>query len=215
MNKFEKRLAALRLQLEEAKMFDALVAMGYASGYHKNTRKDLVTPEFDHQVCIALYTMTLPDLMYREEVIATIMLHDLREDYQITDQEIVSLFLTNPIRGRLIADAVDAMTKLVNGQKRDEIKLFEIMARNPIASIAKGSDRIHNIQSMVTVFTPEKQCRYISEVRDLFFPMLKTARKLFPNQLRAYQNIRFVLKSQIELIENISFPTQDVDFKNV
>ncbi len=200
MNKFEKQLLVLRQQLIGARMFDALVAMEFARSHHTGTRKDGVTPEFSHQIQIALYALTLPDLRYREEVMATIFLHDVREDMGITDGEIVALF-PDPIRARRIADAVEAMTKTFRGEKRDEVALFASMAANPIASIAKGCDRIHNLQSMPGVFTPEKQRRYIEEVHDFFFPMLKTARRAFPFQVMAYENIKFVLRSQIELIE--------------
>lgn len=199
MNKFDKRKLVIRQQLIGAQMFDALVAMEFADKYHTGTRKDGVSPEFDHQVCIALYAMTLPYIRYKEEVMATIWLHDVREDYHVPHQDILNLF-TDRDKAHRIGNAVDAMTKEVNGVRRDEQALFDTMANDPIASIAKGCDRIHNIQSMVSVFTPEKQRKYIDEVQRLFFPMLKKARRLFPYQVTAYENIKFVLNSQIELI---------------
>ena len=199
MNKFEKRKMVLRQQLIGAQMFDGLTAMEYAATHHTGLRKDQFTPEFDHQISIALYAMTLSNLRYREEVIAAIMLHDVREDADITDLEIYNLFPEEE-KARRIANAVDAMTKTFRGVKREEIKLFESMARDPIASIAKGCDRIHNLQSMIGVFSQEKQRQYIEEVRTLFLPMLKSARRLHPYQVTAYENIKFVLMSQIELI---------------
>jgi hypothetical protein len=60
---------------------------------------------------------------------------------------------------------------------------------------------MHNLQTMVGVFTFEKQKTYIVEVRVLFLPMLKAARRNFPQQVLAYENIKHVLLSQIELIE--------------
>jgi hypothetical protein len=54
---------------------------------------------------------------------------------------------------------------------------------------------------MAEVFTLEKQKKYIKEVLDLFFPMLKNARRNFPAQVLAYENIKHMLKSQIQLIE--------------
>lgn len=200
MNKFDKRKLVLRQQLIGAQMFDALVAMEFAAKHHTGVRKDGQTPEFDHQISIALYAMTLPYLRYREEVIATIFLHDVREDYGVTHHDILALFPDDPEKGLRIANAVDAMTKVVNGIKRDEAELFALMGQNPIASIAKGCDRIHNLQSMIGVFTLAKQRTYIEEVVTLFMPMLKIARRLFPYQVTAYENIKFVLTSQMELI---------------
>lgn len=200
MNKFQKRHLVLRQQLVGAGYHDALIAMEFASRRHTGTRKDGITPEFDHQISIALYALTLPHMRYREEVIATILLHDVREDYFISHLEILNLF-EDRAKAERIAEAVDCMTKIVAGLKRDEKALFDRMAENPIASIAKGCDRIHNFQSMVGVFTPEKQRGYIQEGKEFFLPMLKTARRNFPYQTHAYENIKFVLNSQIELIE--------------
>jgi (p)ppGpp synthase/HD superfamily hydrolase len=201
MNKFEKRMLVLRSQLQGAKYYDALTAMEFAAKFHTGLRKG-GDPEFDHQVCIALYALTLPDLRYREEVIATIFLHDVREDYEISDGEIYALF-PDPKKARMIADAVDAMTKVFRGEKRDEKALFDRMANNPIASIAKGCDRIHNLNSAVNVFTNEKMASYVEEARTLFLPMLKNARRNFPYQVNAYENVKFVLVSQMDLIDAI------------
>lgn len=94
------------------------------------------------------------------------------------------------------------MTKKFRGELRPQGELFDEMARNPISSIAKLCDRQHNILSMVGVFTPEKQRIYVNEVRELFLPMAKKAKKNFPHQIRAYELMKFNLETQIELIEN-------------
>lgn len=200
MDKFKKKALTLRQYLHGAGYFNALVAMEFAAKHHTGTRKDGETPEFDHQVSIALFALTLPGLRYREEIIATIFLHDVREDYHITDHEVRSLFHDAAFADR-VARAVENMTKEWRGVRKDEKLLFGQMAEDEIASIAKGCDRIHNLQSMVGVFTFEKQKKYISEVFDLFFPMLKAARRNFPHQAMAYENIKHMLRSQIELIE--------------
>ena len=44
---------------------------------------------------------------------------------------------------------------------------------------------------------------YISECEKHILPMLKEARRIFPEQEPAYENIKLVLMSQIELI-NVS-----------
>lgn len=102
-----------------------------------------------------------------------------------------------------VAVSVDRMTKEFRGVRRDEKQLFDEMALDPITSIAKLCDRIHNLQSMVGVFTIEKQKKYIDEVNEFFFPMLKAAKRNFPHQTMAYENIKWMLKSQIQLIEAV------------
>lgn len=201
MTQFEKKLLTLRQQLIGARYFNALAALEFAMKYHTGTRKDGVTPEFQHQVEIALYALTLPDLRHREEIIATIMLHDTREDYHITAHEIIQLF-DNSEFATQVSRAVENMTKEWRGIKKNEKELFSLMGDDPIASVAKGCDRIHNINSMPKVFTKEKQQIYVNEVKELFLPMLKKARKNFAYQHSAYMNIQFVLQTQIDLIEH-------------
>lgn len=200
MDDFQKRRLVLRSQLIGRRYFNALQAMEFATKYHVGLRKDGVTPEFDHQISIALYALTLPDVIYPEELIATIMLHDVREDYDITDGEIRALFTDKEFAHR-VANAVNNMTKVWRGEKKDEQTLFDEMSRDPIASIAKLCDRIHNFSSMVGVFTIDKQREYIKEANDLFFPMGKKARRNFPHQVTAYENCKFVLETQIALIQ--------------
>lgn len=203
MNKFEKKLLTLRQQLIGARYHHALAALEFAHRYHTGLRKDGITPEFQHQIEIALFALTLPDLMYRQEVIATILLHDVREDYGVTAHEVRELFFEDPEFAERVDRAVENMTKEFRGVKKDEKALFEAMSQDPIASIAKGCDRMHNLQSMVGVFKLEKQKEYIREVHDLFFPMLKKARRLFSHQVNAYENIKHILQSQIQLIEAV------------
>jgi len=201
MTPFQKKLLTLRQQLIGARYHHALAALEFAHRFHTGVRKDGVTPEFQHQIEIALFALTLPDLMFRQEVIATIMLHDVREDYGVTSAEIRELFFEDSEFAARVDRAVENMTKEWRGVKKDEKALFEAMSQDPIASIAKGCDRIHNVSSMLGVFTVEKQKIYIQEVVDLFLPMLKRARRLFPHQVNAYENIKFVLQTQMDLIK--------------
>lgn len=208
MTHYKKLRLIIISQLQGAGMYDALKAFHFAERHHTGTRKDGVTPEFQHQIEIALFAMLLPDLMYREEVICVIFLHDVREDYAITDGEIRGLF--RGVRQDLIGNAVHCMTKTFRGVVRDEQELFEQMAFDSIASIAKGCDRQHNFLSMVGVFTVPKQRGYIAEGRTLFLPMLKAAKTNYPQQIRAYELITFNLKSQMTLIEHTLEALEDM-----
>lgn len=84
----EKRKLILYQQLQGAGYFDALNAFNFASRYHVGMRKDGTTPEFSHQIEIGLFALLLPDLIHREEVLATVALHDVREDFGVSDSEI-------------------------------------------------------------------------------------------------------------------------------
>lgn len=170
-------------------------AFELAGTYHIGTRKDGITPEFGHQIQVAHYIRTLHEhLLFPEETIATALLHDIREDYDIADEE---------IRGRFsdrVADAVDAMTKKFRGHRRDPRLVFDQIAKDPVASVAKGADRIHNQHTCQGVFSPTKIREYIGETEEFFLPMLRTARNKFPSQEPVYENMKFVLLSQMQLL---------------
>lgn len=202
MTSFEKKKISIRYWLlvmasTNPLYFKCLDAMELAMKFHVNIRKDGFTPEFDHQLTIVHYVRTLvPSLTYPVETICTVFLHDLREDYNISNNEIEEKF------GALIANAVERMTKTFRGAKKSNTDYFKSISECEIASIAKGGDRIHNFQSMPTVFTSIKQQEYIQEAEEWIIPALKISRRLFPKQELAYENIKLMLRSQIELINH-------------
>lgn len=173
----------------------ALKAMEYASQFHTGLRRDGKTPEFNHQLSIASYIRTLIDgVVYPQETLAAAFLHDVCEDYDVGFEEINAKF------GTTISSAVKLLTKKHRGNKTSPETYYAEIAGNPIASIVKGADRINNIQTMPEVFTALKQSEYISETENLVLPMLKKARREFLEQERVYENIKLVLRSQIDLL---------------
>lgn len=198
MDRYNKISIALQNYLHGAKYYTALRAFEFAKRIHVGTRKDGITPEFQHQLEIALYITTLRNVEFEEGVIAVALLHDILEDYaDVGVQELERLV------GELITNAVVVISKSVQGKVRyhniDEY--FDGITCNPIVSIVKGADRIHNLQSMSGVFTVDKQRQYLAETIIYFLPMLKKAAGLFPIQYLAYMNMRTTLKSQIQLLE--------------
>ena len=59
---FDKVYVALRYWLHGKSYYKALNAMSFATLYHTGVRKDNITPEFHHQISIASYLRTLPNL---------------------------------------------------------------------------------------------------------------------------------------------------------
>jgi len=199
-----RRFLAMKYWLLGAKYHEALRSLNFNQRFFTGVRKDGITPEFDHHICQAQFMRTLiPHLIYPEQTIATIFTHDTQEDKDVSWQEIKDIFEDHQF-GLLVADATWKVTKVFRGEKRNEAQLFQDMASCPIASLVKGVDRIHNFQTMVGVFSKEKQEKYIKEGIDLFLPMLKEAERNFPQQEPAYKNIRTFLKSQMQLLQVIN-----------
>lgn len=199
----QKRFIALRYWLLGHNFNEALRALDFNRRLFTGTRKDGVTPEFDHHVCQVQFLRTLlPYLDHPEETICTTLTHDTPEDKDVSPQEI-ERFYVDPVFGGRVSSATMKVTKTWRGQKVNEIELFTQMAQCPIASIVKGVDRFHNLQSMIGVFSLEKQKEYIRETEDLILPMLKDAEFRFPSQEPAYKNIRTVLKSQLSILSEL------------
>lgn len=198
-NKLEISLRYWLLGMSQSKpeYLAAIHAYDFAREYHTGKRKDGVTPEFFHQLCIGQYLRTLhTSLMHPSQCLAVAALHDVSEDYFVPNSQLQTRF------GALIATAAELLNKLLpDGSKKDIEQYFENISRCPIASIVKGADRIHNLQTMVGVFSAKKQREYLDETKNYFLPMIKRARRAFPEQEPAYENIKLMLNSQIQLLE--------------
>lgn len=195
---YEKTKASLRYWLLGRNYTEAHDAMELGLSLHTGFRKDGKTPEFQHQISQANYIRTLEKmLIYPEKNLVVAFLHDIVEDEGYPLEEIYEYY------GNKSGLGVSTMTKPKGFQKTDVDyqRYYENMHLDPLASINKPVDRIHNHQTMSGVFTPTKQLAYITETRTYIFPMLKKARKKFPKQESAYQNLKTVLTLQVELIE--------------
>ena len=195
---FEKAKVSMRYWLLGSKMHNALNALEYAGLFHTGTRKDGVTPEYYHQLSIAHYIRTfLHHVDDPETALASAFLHDVCEDYNVGFEEIETKF------GVLVADAVKQLTKKHRGVYLNEDDYYNGIGQHKIASVVKGADRVNNIQTMVHVFSREKQVQYLKETVDCVIPMLKTSRRLFTTQEGAYENMKIMLRNQVMLIEAI------------
>ena len=191
---YDKLRTAMRYWLLGKEWHIALKAMEMGIDAHDGERKN-GNPEFSHQMFQAQYARTLPSMMYPEETLAVIFLHDIVEDHDVPISTIHAEF------GEMIGNGVDLMSDVdAQGNPRPLELYYPAMVSSPLASLAKGIDRMHNFQSMLDVFDLPKQERYIEETREHILPMMKAARKRYTQQEPAYQNIKHVLLTQMDLI---------------
>ena len=195
---YQKLTIAIRYWMLGKEYHLALRAMEFAKKYHVGLRKDGVTPEFQHQISQANFARTL-NLLLPEATLITIFLHDVVEDYKVKIKEIEDEF------GNFAAENVDLMTnQYPDGTKKSSDLYYKAMIQSPVASIAKGCDRMHNHQSALGVFTESKIQSYIDETDLHILPMLKEASRLWVEQEAAYMNIRHILQTQMEFLSVIS-----------
>jgi (p)ppGpp synthase/HD superfamily hydrolase len=191
---YQKHRTAMRYWLLGKDWHLALKAMEMGLLYHDGERKN-GNPEFSHQMFQAQYARTLPSMMYPEETLAVIFLHDIVEDCGVAVSTIYTEF------GEMVGHGVDLMSDVdTQGREKPLDSYYSMMVESPISSIAKGIDRMHNLQSMMDVFSEPKQDRYIRETREHLLPMMKSARKRYTQQEPAYQNIKHVLLTQMDFV---------------
>ncbi len=196
----KKQLSVMRGYLEGKGYYVALDALELVRQISDGTRKDMKTPKFHHQLSVARLLVTLlPHMAFPEETIAAAFLHDLLEDHG----DIWTRGMLEQRFGQKIADAVWTLSKKSAGMSKTYELYFAEMANCPISSVVKLSDRAYNIQTMQGVFSDEKQREYIAELDKYFFPMIRLARRNFPKQFGAYENLKILMRSQKSLIEHI------------
>lgn len=212
---FKKDINTIRQWLLGRNFAMAAFVLEYTFKIHNRRRKDN-SHEFSHQVHQALFARTLSAYFtYPEETFCAIWLHDTSEDFPISFEEIEKAVREKYNSMKIIYErekltkfnidlmmnAVRALTKEYKGVKKPSESYFEVLANDEIASLAKGFDRMHNLLSMGKAFSFKKQKEYIEETEQYILPMIKKAQKEFPHQNNAYENIKLVLKTQVNIIE--------------
>ncbi len=199
---YQKHLISLRAWLQGSAKHEALRALEFARPLHDGLRKDGITPEFAHQVFMMNFARNLdPALLHPDETLAVLALHDVVEDKNVSILDIQAEF------GERIARPVFLMTAPEGEAAGEKADRFRAMAEDPIASVAKAIDRVHNVVSMVGVFTPEKVARYIAESEELILPMMKSARRRFPKQIPVYEITKLMISTHIHNIRTLTGPT--------
>ncbi len=211
VTRHQKQLAVMRGWLDGRRYYKGMESLEWMLSLEKGTRKDGLTPKAHHQLSVARLLTTLePHFLYQEETIIVAFLHDILEDHS----DVVSLEMIEARFGKMVADAVWAVSKKTRGMTKSYETYFAGMAENPIVSLVKLADRAHNVQTMVGVFSEIKQREYLAELDTWFFPLVKKARHNFPRQYAAYENLKILLRCQAALLQHMlgeppAIPDQD------
>ena len=200
--KFEKLFISMQyfllgLIVHNSKYQVSYDAMMYAAEVHIGFRKDGKTPAFQHQLEIAhLLRTMIRNMMHPAETLASVFLHDTPEDYDVPYAEMLERF------GKMVADATRLLNKYdENGNPKPLDEYYAALAYCPICSLAKPGDNGHNQSTMVGVFAYKKQFEYSLNIRTRSWDMIKVARRLWPQQEAAYENLKFLLRVQFNAVQ--------------
>jgi (p)ppGpp synthase/HD superfamily hydrolase len=209
---FDKLKLTIRAQLLGMAQIDesyltCVRALDYASEIHTGFRKDGVTPEFYHQLSLVGFALTqirnmrfaptqaqAPNMTHAATIIGTLLLHDTYEDNQHLEDEIRQKFAE-------LIEYVIRSSKIRRGVKLNTQEYIDEVALCIICSIVKLIDRLHNLSTMLGVFSEAKLREYVEETEKYYFPMLKKAKRLFPEQNALYELMKSVLHLQLNAIK--------------
>lgn len=198
-----KAKIVVRSTLLALEWYRGLAALDLVFEHHTGLRKDKKTPSWAHQLFIIQYVLTLRNELIRgggeefaENCVILAGLHDIHED---TDY---SLKLIEEEFGHEIEQQVWTISKKGGDSPiKPRENYYAELAKKPGTAIVKGIDRFHNITTMADAdWTPEKQLAYMQEAEEFVLPMLKTARRSFPQYELVFQNLKLVLENQIKVI---------------
>ena len=202
---FKKLRNTIRSELHgmaklDKRYYVVLKGFDLAEQYHNGKRKD-GQPEFSHQLMIVGYLLTILDSLENAPmVILAALWHDLYEDYHDKCDKLIGLMKAISEEGFIYAVR---LSKIRDGVKIPYEQYFKELAECIVCSIVKLVDRASNISTMNGVFDFEKQDGYLLDFIDWFFPMLKKAKRLFPEQKSAYENLKSVLTIQRDTIVRV------------
>ena len=182
----EKMYTYLRDLATGAGMKQTLKAMSFARDKHSGQLRKSGEPYIVHPLMMACNAVSIG--IRDDTVIATILLHDVCEDCGVSLSEL-------PVDDR-VRNAVDLMTfRVMDGETKEIAKnrYYNMLLQSREATLTKLLDRCHNVSSMAGTFSEEKLKSYIEETRVHVLPMLRKAKRMYPEDA----DILFVLKYHI------------------
>jgi len=181
----------LGLATADERYFMTIAAFDYAEKHHTGLRKDGVTPEFNHQLNILGFLLTqTKNIKQPWLVLALVLLHDTLEDNNHLEDEILSEFPE-------LFPYVNRISKVRRGEKLSNSEYYPPMAECEACSVAKGSDRLHNLTTMTKVMSIKKMEEAITETEEFVLVMLKDAKKFHPKQTAIYELIKSLINIEL------------------
>lgn len=199
---YEKLRLVLRYKLQglalaDARYHQALRALEYFEKLHGSETARNGTKAFYHQLNILSFAMTQhKNLEEPWNVYVIILGHDGYEDYQGRAMEMKQMF-------PLHFDGFRRISKIRDGVKLSNDEYFEDMVEDVNVVVAKGLDRIQNFSRMAGVFSMKKQESYAQEGREYFIPMLKIARRAYPEHESILEMLKTILMVQIHQTDHL------------
>lgn len=193
MANVEKMYTYLRGFLVGANMTESLKALGFARQQHSlQTRKD-GTPYIVHPLSMACYAVAMG--LKEDNIIATILLHDVPEDCGIPVEYIpVNKTIQNAVKHMTIQRFKTDVDKI-----ETKCRYFNELLESREALICKAIDRYNNLSDAPLSLSADAVGKNIAETEVLLMPVLKQAKGLYPDLADAL----FIMRTNLQVLLDI------------
>lgn len=190
----EKMYTYLRGFASGAGMKETLKALSFAREKHSGQLRKSGEPYIAHPLIMACNAVSMG--ITDDTVLATILLHDVCEDCGVG---LAELPVSDEVR-----HAVDLMTfRVMDGETKEIAKnrYYNMLLQSRAAALTKLIDRCHNVSSMAGTFSVEKLKAYIDETRNYVLPLLRKAKKAFPEDSNEFFLLKYHIVSVVDSID--------------
>ena len=190
----EKMYPYIRGYATGADMRETLKALSFARKQHEGQLRKSGEPYIVHPLTMACNALSLG--IRDDEVVATILLHDVCEDCDVGIQEL-------PVSDR-VRRSVELMTFEVMAGETKEIaknRYYNLIMQDRAATLTKLIDRCHNVSSMAGTFSKEKLKSYIEETRQYVLPLLRKAKNTYAEDSDVLFVLKYHMMSVVDSIE--------------
>lgn len=179
-------------------MHQTLRALAFAREKHNGQMRKSGDPYIVHPLTMACNALSLG--IHDDDIIATILLHDVCEDCDVALEEL-------PVNDK-VKFGVELMTfTVMEGETKETAttRYYNMLLQSKEASFTKLIDRCHNVSTMAGTFSKEKLRAYIDETRQYVLPLLRKVKNKYPDK----SDILFVLKYHMtSVVDAIDFTLQ-------
>lgn len=176
------------------RMEQTLKALTFSREKHQGQLRKSGEPYIVHPLTMACDAMSMG--IKDDNIIATILLHDVCEDCGVSLQEL-------PVNDT-VRRGVQLMTFTVLDGETKEIaktRYYNMLIQSKEAVITKLIDRCHNVSSMAGTFSIEKLKSYIDETRTYVLPLLRQAKDHFPEESDRLFTLKYHITSVVDAID--------------
>lgn len=186
----------VKTRAQSLSLRQTLAALPMARERHKGQYRDGAgeVPYIIHPLTMACHALAMG--LEDDDVLATIILHDVVEDTGAKPEEL-------PVNER-VREAVCLVSYNTYPGPKKQIKplYYENIGKNPLASLVKCIDRCNNLSSMAMGFTREKMVTYVEQTEQYVMPLLQVV-KNEPEWNSAAWLLQYQITSLLETLKRV------------